>query len=174
LNFRYRKSSQAKKIKTISRSEEDLRQQKITVLHEFAFSLPLINLLRDPDTDGHDFAASYLAKVAGELRRINPSEGGDFDETVVYLHLILAQVDNLYEMEELGRAGGEMAKFNADKWNHTNIMNAKCLLASLHHHRLLPKHHAPKVHLSTPGQDLLEEFQGEAETAEQSEASTPR
>lgn len=55
----------------------------------------------------------------------------------MYLHLILAQVDNLYEMDELGPGGGELARFNANKWNHTNIMNAKCILASLQHQRLL-------------------------------------
>lgn len=73
MNFRYRKSSQAKKIKTLSRSEEDLRTQKMNVLHEFPFSLTLLNLFRDPDTDGKDFSLTYLAQAAAELRKINPS-----------------------------------------------------------------------------------------------------
>jgi hypothetical protein len=143
MNFRYRKSSQAKKIKTLSRSEEDLRSQKINILHEFPFSLTLLNLLRDPDADGKDFSPAYLAQVAVDLRKINANESAEYDETVMYLHLILAQVDNLYEMDELGRGGGELARFNADKWNHTNIMNVKCILASLHHHRLLAKKQTP-------------------------------
>lgn len=50
---------------------------------------------------------------------------------------MLAQVDNLYEMEELGRESGTLARFNPDKWNRMNIMNAKCILANLKHFQLL-------------------------------------
>jgi hypothetical protein len=173
MNFRYRKSSQAKKIKTVSRSEEDLRSQQITVLHQFRFSLPLLNLLRDPETDGRDFAPAFLAEVAAQLRRVNAPESSTHDELALYLHLILAQVDNLYEMEELGRKGGEMAKFNADKWNHTNILNAKCLLASLHYHELLPEPTPSPPEgslLDTQEQEPLEAVQPEEE---QGEASSP-
>ncbi len=88
---------------------------------------------------------------------MNAGEREEFDETVMYLHLILAQVDNLYEMDELGRESGAMTRFNADKWNHTNILNAKCLLASMHHHHLLPK--TTTSPLTTSKKDLLEEFQ---------------
>lgn len=156
MNFHFRKSSQAKKIKTISKSEEDLRSQQIIVLHSFRFSLPLLNLLRDPNTDGHHFELEYLIQVAAELRTINPAQSSSYDETVLYLHLILAQVDNLYEMEELGRKGGEMVRFNADKWNHTNIMNAKCILACLHFRQLLP--HQPQQPQTEPAEQLLEPF----------------
>lgn len=138
MNFQYRKSSQAKKIKSVTKSEEDLRSQKINVLHSFRFSIPLFNLLRDPSTDGQQFDLAYLTQLASELRAINPAEECDYDDIVLYLHLILAQVDNLYEMEELGREGGQLARLNTDKWNHTNILNPKSILASLNHHCLLP------------------------------------
>lgn len=52
----------------------------------------------------------------------------------MYMHLILAQVDNLYEMDELGPESGLLTRFNANVWNNTNIMNVKCILANLVHH----------------------------------------
>ena len=168
MNFRYRKSSQAKKIKSVSRSEEELRSKKIVVLHEFRYSLTLINLLRDPDTDGHEFAKSFLGQIAEELRSVNPAESSEYDETVLYMHTILSQVDNLFEMEELGRQAGEMTRLNTDKWNHTNIINSKCILASLHHHKLLnysplQQQKSNEFKLNGSINDTLEPLQGEGE-----------
>lgn len=48
--FHVRKSSQAKKIRSVSRSEEELKTQPLTVLHSFTFSIRLLNLFRDPVT----------------------------------------------------------------------------------------------------------------------------
>jgi hypothetical protein len=49
------------------------------------------------------------------------------------MHLILAQIDNICEMEELGKEVVDIVRFNAEKWNHTNIMNVKCIIANLRH-----------------------------------------
>lgn len=84
-----------------------------------------------------------------ELRKANPRESSEYDEIVLYLHLMLAQVDNLFEMEELGRESGLLTRFNPDKWNRMNVMNAKCLLANLRHFHLLAHTAAldPKINL---------------------------
>jgi hypothetical protein len=71
-------------------------------------------------------------------------------------------------MEELGRQAGEMVKLNTDKWNHTNIINAKCILASMYHHKLL-KHSTLQqeksngVESNTSVNDPMEAFQAESE-----------
>lgn len=70
----------------------------MTVVHSFRFSIKLLNLLRDPVVEGTMFEGEYLAEIGLELRKINPSESSNFDEIALYLHLVLAQVDNLFEM----------------------------------------------------------------------------
>jgi hypothetical protein len=132
-----RKSSISKKIKVISKSEEELKNKEMKILHSFGFSISLLNLFRDPIFKGHEFEAGYLAQIASELRRINNSDYRDNDEMVIYMHLIVAQIDNLYNMEEFGKKVVDIVRFNAEKWNHTNIMNVKCIIANLRHFQLL-------------------------------------
>lgn len=59
------------------------------------------------------------------------------DEMLIYLHLILAQVDNLNELDEIGNDEVEIVRLNSEKWNHTNLMNCKCIMANLEHLKLL-------------------------------------
>jgi len=56
----------------------------------------------------------------------------------LYMHLILAQIENIEEMEELGLKVPEMevVPFNRKIWNKTNLMNVKCML--IHLSRLPP------------------------------------
>lgn len=67
-----------------------------------------------------DALSSALSKI------INSTEE-QYEEITLYLHLILAQVDNLEEMDELGASIKDMTKLNKKKWNSTNLMNVKCL-----------------------------------------------
>jgi hypothetical protein len=63
------------------------------ILHSFNFSIKLLNLFRDPLIDHRDFKLEYLQKIASELT--NLGDDSTYDEMLIYLHLILAQVDNL-------------------------------------------------------------------------------
>ena len=49
----------------------------------------------------------------------------------VYLHLILAQVENLEEMEELEIEPNSLVPLNRAVYNITNILNTKCILAKI-------------------------------------------
>lgn len=40
-------------------------------------------------------------------------------------------------MDELRDDDFEIIKLNSEKWNHTNLMNCKCILANLRHFNLL-------------------------------------
>lgn len=95
-----RKLSTAKRVRTKSKSEEDLHLQTLTVTHSFPLSIALLNLLRNPllTNDLHDFHPQYLADVKALFRSINPQDRHAYDEMTLYIHLILAQVDNLSEM----------------------------------------------------------------------------
>lgn len=133
-----RKSSHAKRMRIKSKSEEDLQNQTLAVTHSFPLSIRLLNLLRNPllANDLHDFDLEYLTDIGRLFRQVNPVTKRCFDEMVLYLHLILAQVDNLNQMEEFGQEAQTICKFNSASWNETNIMNTKCILASLE--KILP------------------------------------
>lgn len=49
----------------------------------------------------------------------------------------MSQVDNLCEMEELGSDSAKIIRFNHNVWNHTNLMNAKCIHANLKYFNFL-------------------------------------
>lgn len=105
------------------------------ILYSFNFSIKLLNLLRDPIIDHRDFKTEYLQQVANELN--NLGEDSQFNEMLIYLHLIMAQVDNLNEIDELRDDDIQMVRLNSEKWNHTNLMNCKCIMANLTHFDLL-------------------------------------
>lgn len=125
----HRKLSQARKIRTLSRSEEELRGQTLQVHHAFPFSLALLNLFRAPQLAAHAFSPDFLAQVGLLLRRINPS--GRHELAVIYLHLLLAQVDNLAELEELEEDALNVVAFDAAAWNETNVLNPRAIQAAL-------------------------------------------
>jgi hypothetical protein len=45
----------------------------------------------------------------------------------LYMHLILAQIENLSKMEELDLKKGDMVSLDKETWNLTNVMNAKVI-----------------------------------------------
>lgn len=63
------------------------------IFHSFNFSIKLLNLLRDPMIDHRDFKLEYLQQIGCELANLGVDSR--HDEMLIYLHLILAQVDNL-------------------------------------------------------------------------------
>jgi hypothetical protein len=108
LTYSNRKSSNSKKIRTKSKSDEELKNKLFQPRHSFRLSVKLLNLLRNPLlTDNlHDFQPRYLADVETTFREVNPLDKQSFDEMVLYVHLIVAQVDNLSEMQEFGKEAG--------------------------------------------------------------------
>lgn len=81
LTYSHRKYSNAKKIRTKSKSDEELKNKILPPRHSFPLSVKLLNLLRNPLlTDNlHDFQPSYLADVETYFREVNPLDKQVFD-----------------------------------------------------------------------------------------------
>ncbi len=92
ISYADRKSSEAKKIRTTTKSEEEIKMEKLVVLHTFHVSVKLINLLRDPLFNNHKFEQQFLINIQTALQGTGCDGSPECAEMSLYIHLMLAQV----------------------------------------------------------------------------------
>lgn len=97
INRRKRMSTKRQKTQLAVEELEELR--KLKSLTVFPLSMSLMNLLRDPKVEEHEFDESFLAQVENNLKAIiSKSSHKTNRHNILYLHLILAQIENLQEL----------------------------------------------------------------------------
>lgn len=65
------------------------------MIYSFPISARVLNLLRDPSINNHKFDQQYLVALRAALEGLGCPENIECREIALYLHLILAQVENL-------------------------------------------------------------------------------
>ena len=127
-----RKSHAIRKEKVSFTPEEIESLHHLKSLTKFPLSISLLNLLRDPQIINHEFDAKYLEEVEANLRVIlDQSSELSNRHHILYLHLVLSQIENLQELEKVFNFDAVIYPINHDTWNSTNIINTNCLLANL-------------------------------------------
>ncbi len=94
-----RKSLGLKKIRTVHTAAELDELKKSKSVTEFPISVSLLNLLRNPKIENHEYDESFLCEVEANLRAIiEKSSERTNRHHVLYIHLILCQIDNLQDL----------------------------------------------------------------------------
>ena len=93
-------------------------------------NVSLLQFFRNPELIQHqEFSPQYIENVRTILK--NEMKVRDEAEIyAIYMHLVLAQVHNLFELEALGEERKGLRKIGKE-WNLTNVMNAHCIRANI-------------------------------------------